>query len=58
AGVALGLLGSLLAAVRDERIPSERRTAEQQAAAVRTLSVSGSPGGPEPSADATYNRAS
>jgi len=43
-GAALGLLASLLAAVRDERIPSERRTAEQQAAGVRTLSVSGSRG--------------
>ena len=42
AGAALGLLASLLAAVRDERIPSEPRTAEEQAAAVRTLSVSGS----------------
>lgn len=44
AGSALGLLASLLAAIRDERIPSERRTAEQQAAAVHALSVSGSPG--------------
>jgi len=43
-GAAFGLLASLLAAVRDERIPSERRTAEQQAAGVRTLSVSGSRG--------------
>lgn len=43
-GAALGLLASLLAAVRDERIPSERRTADQQAAAARTLSVSKSPG--------------
>lgn len=43
-GATLGLLASLLAAVRDERIPSERRTAEQQAAAARTLSVSRSPG--------------
>ncbi len=43
AGAALGLLASLLAAVRDERIPSERRTAEQQAAGVRTISVSGAP---------------
>jgi hypothetical protein len=44
AGAALGLLASLVAALRDERVPSEPRTAEQQAAAVRTLSVSGSPG--------------
>ena len=43
-GAALGLIASLLAAVRDERIPSERRTAEQQAVGVRTLSVSGSRG--------------
>jgi hypothetical protein len=44
AGAALGLLASLLAAIRDERIPSEGRTADQQAAAVPILSVSGSPG--------------
>ena len=44
AGLALGLLASLLAAVRDERIPSEPRTAEEQAGAVRMLSASGRPG--------------
>jgi hypothetical protein len=44
AGAALGLLGSLLAAVRDERIPSEPRMAEEQAAAVRTISLSRPPG--------------
>lgn len=63
AGAALGLLASLLAAVRDERIPSEPRTGEEQASAVRSLSVSGSPGpkgagGSDHSADPTYNRAS
>lgn len=44
AGSAVGALASLLAAVRDERIPSEPRTAEEQASAVRVLAVSGSPG--------------
>ena len=56
AGLALGLLASLLAAVRDERIPSEPRTADEQAAAVRTLSVSGSAGPKAPGSGLSFEQ--
>lgn len=56
-GAALGLLAAMLASIRDERTPVPPRTLEEQAAAVRTLSLSSNdrerPGARPPEAEAT-----